>query len=172
MKADVFRRRVRGAAWLPVAALLAGCEPGAEGGFDRVAYRSEPQVPRAAFPDPPAVTPGTTVGATAARIMATNLPPGVTQAMVDQGQDQFGTVCSSCHGQGGVGSPAGPALNDAQWLNITGQYPEIITIINNGVPAPRQFPGVMPPRGGGSFDDQQVAAIAAYVYALSRQGGA
>jgi mono/diheme cytochrome c family protein len=31
---------------------------------------------------------------------------------------------------------------------------------------------MMPPKGGGSFDDQQVAAIAAYVYALSHQGGA
>lgn len=173
MKADVFRRRVRDAAWLPLAALLlAGCEPGAEGGFDRVAYREDPQVPRAAFPDPPAVTPGTTVGAAAVRIVATNLPQGVTQAQVDQGQDLYGTVCSACHGQNGVGSPAAPALNDAQWLNISGQYPEIITIINNGVAQPRQYPGIMPPKGGGSFDDQQVAAIAAYVYALSHQGGA
>jgi mono/diheme cytochrome c family protein len=173
VKADVFRRRVRGAACLlPAAALLAGCEPGAEGGFDRVAYRGEPEVPAVAHPDPPAVTPGTTVGATAARIVATNLPQGITQAMVDAGQDQFGTVCAACHGQGGVGSPAGPPLNDATWLNISGQYPEIITIINSGVANPRQYPGVMPPKGGGSFDDQQVAAIAAYVYALSHQGGA
>ena len=51
MKADVFRRRVRGAAWLlPAAALLAGCEPGAEGGFDRVAYRGEPEVPQRRAP--------------------------------------------------------------------------------------------------------------------------
>ncbi|MBW3570300.1 MAG: cytochrome c [Gemmatimonadetes bacterium] len=173
MKADVFRRRVRGAACLlPAAALLAGCEPGAEGGYARIAYRDDPEVPRAAHPDPPAVTPGTTVGAAAARIVATNLPQGVTQAMVDEGQDQFGTVCSACHGQGGTGSQAGPALNDGQWINITGQYPEIVAIINNGVADPKQFPGIMPPKGGGSFDDQQVAAIAAYVYALSHQGGA
>ena len=172
MKADVFRRRMRGAAWLLPVALLAGCEPGAEGGFDRVSWRTEPQTPGVAHPDPPAVTPGTSVGATAARIVATNLPAGITQAMVDAGQDNFGTVCASCHGQGGVGSPAAPALNDAQWLNITGQYPEIVTIINNGVAAPKQYPGIMPPKGGGSFDDQQVAAIAAYVYALSHQGGA
>jgi mono/diheme cytochrome c family protein len=173
VKADVFRRRVRGAAWLlPAAALLGGCKPGAEGGFDRVSYRDDPVVPQAAHPDPPAVTPGTTVGATAARIVATNLPQGITQAMVDAGQDQFGTVCASCHGQGGTGSPAAPPLNDAIWLNITGQYPEIVALINSGVPRPKQFPGMMPPRGGGSFDDQQVAAIAAYVYALSHQGGA
>jgi mono/diheme cytochrome c family protein len=172
VKADVFRRRVRGAAWLLPVALLAGCEPGAKGGFDRVSWRSEPQTPRVTHPDPPAVTPGTSVGATAARIVATNLPQGVTQAMVDAGQDNFGTVCASCHGQGGVGTPAAPPLNDAQWLNITGQYPEIVTLIHSGVPSPKQYPGMMPPKGGGSFDDQQVAAIAAYVYALSHQGGA
>lgn len=176
MKADVFRRRrSAAAAWLALpaaAALLAGCEPGAVGGYPKVVYRDETQVPQAAYPDPPAVTPGAAVGGTAARIVATNLPAGVTQAMVDQGQDQYGTVCAACHGQGGTGSAAAPALNDAQWLNISGQYPEIVTIINNGVATPKQYPGMMPPKGGGSFDDAQVRAIAAYVFALSHQGGA
>ncbi len=177
MKADVFRRRrPAGAAWLalPAAlALLAGCQPGdAKGGFQKVVYRNEAQVPRAAFPDPPPVTPGASAGGVAVRIVATNLPGGVTQAMVDEGQDLYGTVCAACHGQNGTGSAAAPALNDAAWLNISGQYPEIITIINNGVAAPKQFPGMMPPKGGGSFDDAQVRAIAAYVFALSHQGGA
>lgn len=176
MKADVFRRwRSARAAWLALpaaAALLAGCEPGAVGGYSKVVYRDDPQVPRAAYPDPPAVTPGSAVSGSAARIVATNLPQGVTQAMVDQGQDLYGTVCAACHGQGGTGSAAAPALNDNQWLNISGQYPEIVTIINNGVAAPKQYPGIMPPKGGGSFDDAQVRAISAYVYALSHQGGA
>lgn len=175
MKADVFRRRTARAAWLALpaaAALLAGCEPGAVGGYSKLVYRDDPRVPQAAYPDPPAVTPGSAVSGPAPRIVATNLPSGVTQAMVDEGQDLYGTVCAACHGQGGVGSAAAPQLNDATWLNISGQYPEIVTIINTGVAAPRQFPGVMPPRGGGSFDDAQVRAIAAYVFALSHQGGA
>jgi mono/diheme cytochrome c family protein len=175
VKADVFRRR-RSAAWLALpaaAALLAGCQPGdAEGGFHKVVYRDEAAVPRAAYPDPPAVTPGASVGGSQARIQARNLPQGVTQAMVDQGQDQFGTVCAACHGQGGTGSATAPALNDAQWLNISGQYPEIVAIINNGVATPKQYPAMMPPKGGGSFDDAQVRALAAYVFALSQQGGA
>jgi mono/diheme cytochrome c family protein len=171
VKADVLRR-VPGAAWLALAALLAGCEPGAVGGYQKIVYRDDPAVPRAAYPDPPAVTPGASAGGPVVRIQATNLPQGVTQAMVDEGQDKFGTVCSSCHGQGGTGSAAAPALNDNQWLNITGQYPEIVTIINNGVPAPRQFPAPMPAKGGGSFSDAEVRSIAAYVFALSRQGGA
>jgi mono/diheme cytochrome c family protein len=176
VKADVFRRLRSGAAWLAlpaVAALLAGCEPGdAKGGYSKVVYRDDAAVPRAAYPDPPPVTPGASVGGSQARIVATNLPQGITQAMVDEGQDQFGTVCAACHGQGGTGSAAGPALNDAQWLNISGQYPEIVTIINNGVATPKQYPAAMPPKGGGGFDDAQVRAIAAYVFALSRQGGA
>jgi mono/diheme cytochrome c family protein len=116
--------------------------------------------------------PGTSVGAAAAKVVLANPPAGVTQAMVDQGQQAFGTVCAACHGQNGTGSPAAPALNDRQWLNIGGQYPEIVTIINSGVPKPKQFPGMMPPKGGGTFDDAQVRSIAAYVYALSQQGGA
>ena len=173
MKADVLRRGV--AAWLAAplaAALLAGCEPGAVGGYPKIVYRDNPEVPRAAYPDPPAVTPGAAVGGTAARIVARNLPAGVTQAMVDEGQDLFGGVCAGCHGQAGAGSAAAPALSDAQWLNISGQYPEIVTIINSGVPQPKQFPGMMPPKGGGSFTDVQVRSIAAYVFALSHQGGA
>jgi mono/diheme cytochrome c family protein len=177
VKADVFRRRLAvGAAWLALpamAALLAGCEPGdARGGYSKIVYRDDPAVPRAAYPDPPPVTPGANVGGSQARIVATNLPQGVTQAMVDEGQDQYGTVCAACHGQGGTGSAAAPALNDAAWLHISGQYPEIVTIINNGVANPKQYGGIMPPKGGGSFDDAQVRAIAAYVYALSHQGGA
>ena len=176
MKADVLRcGRLPRAAWLiaPLSlALLAGCKPGAVGGFSKVVYRDEPEVPRAAYPDPPAITPGADVGGSAARIVARNLPAGVTQAMVDEGQDLFGGVCAGCHGQGGTGSAAAPALNDAQWLNITGQFPEIVTLVTNGVSAPKQFPGMMPPKGGGSFTDAQVRSLAAYVFALSHQGGA
>lgn len=169
MKADVNRRRVAAAA---AVVLLAGCEPGAEGGYERIVSHPAPGTIEYEHPDPPAVTPGTSVGAGAARVVATNLPQGVTQEMVDEGQQLFGTVCSSCHGQNGVGSPAGPSLNDSGWIQIGGQFEEIVAVINNGVPTPREFPGVMPARGGGSFDEAQVRAIAAYVYALSHQGGA
>jgi mono/diheme cytochrome c family protein len=90
--------------------------------------------------------------------------------MVDEGQDLFGTVCAACHGPNGTGTPAAPTLNDMQWINITGTYPEIETTILHGVPAPKEHPGSMPPRGGGSFNDTQVKALAAYVFALSHQG--
>ncbi len=169
MKADVNRRRLMAAA---AVALLAGCEPGAEGGYNRIVSHPPPSPPRYEHPDPPPVTPGSSVGAPAARVIAASLPAGITQEMVDEGQRQYGTVCASCHGQNGVGSPAGPQLDDGQWIHIAGEYEQIVAIINSGVASPRQFPGIMPPRGGGGFDDAQVRAIAAYVYALSHQEGA
>jgi hypothetical protein len=35
---------------------------------------------------------------------------------------------------------------------------------------PREYPGAMPPLGGGNFDDDQLRAISAYVYAISQAG--
>ena len=168
-------RAFTGRSRLPLAALLlaaavAGCRPGGDYGFDRVTYRETPEVPQPTNPDPPPVPVGGLAGATQARLVARNLPAGVTQAMVDEGQTQFGTVCVGCHGPAGTGTPAAPALNDASWINVSGAYPEIVTVINTGVPNPRQHTGAMPPKGGGSFTDDQVRALAAYVFALSRQG--
>jgi mono/diheme cytochrome c family protein len=148
----------------------AACHPGGDYGYDRVSHRTEPDVPEATNPDAPPVPPGGLAGATQARLVARNLPAGVTQAMVDQGQDLFGTTCSACHGAAGAGTTTAPALSDARWINITGAYPEIVTIITTGVPQPKEHPAPMPPKGGGAFDDAQVRALAAYVYALSHQG--
>jgi len=168
-------RAFTGLSRLPLAALVlaaaaAGCHPGGDYGYDRVSYREEPAVPQATNPDPPPVPVGGLASAAQAKLVAKNLPQGVTQAMVDEGQNLFGTVCAACHGPAGAGTPVCPTLNDANWINITGTYPEIVTTITNGVPQPRQHPGAMPPKGGGSFDDAQVKALAAYVFALSHQG--
>jgi hypothetical protein len=66
--------------------------------------------------------------------------------------------------------PAGPALNDTNWINIDGSFASIVAVIQNGVMQPVQYPGAMPPGGGGNFDAQQLEALAAYVFALSQQG--
>jgi mono/diheme cytochrome c family protein len=155
---------------LALAAAAAGCHPGGDYGYDRVSHRTDPAVPEATNPDAPPVPPGGLAGAAQAKLVARNLPAGVTQTMVDEGQQLFGTVCAGCHGPAGAGTPAAPVLSDDRWINVTGAYPEIVTIITNGVPQPKEHPGPMPPRGGGNFDDAQVRALAAYVYALSHQG--
>lgn len=99
--------------------------------------------------------------------MLGQLPPGVTAEMVSQGRQLYGTVCVACHGADGAGTPLGPAMNDQQWIHITGEFEEIVNITRTGVPTPQQYPAPMPPMGGGSFSDEQVRSIAAYVYSLS-----
>jgi mono/diheme cytochrome c family protein len=161
--------RARAALLAVLAMAAAGCRPGGDYGYNRVSYREEPAVPQATNPDPPPVPAGGLAGAAQARLAAKNLPAGVTQAMVDQGQDLFGTVCAGCHGPAGAGTPTCPTLSDTRWINIAGTYPEIVSTITTGVPHPKEHPSPMPPKGGGNFDDTQVRALAAYVFALSHQ---
>jgi mono/diheme cytochrome c family protein len=97
------------------------------------------------------------------------VPAGATAADVTEGQKIFSATgnCFTCHGADGSGSPLAPALNDAQWLHITGDFPSIQQIVNNGVPTPKQFPAAMPAKGGAPLTEQQVKQVAAYVYSLS-----
>jgi mono/diheme cytochrome c family protein len=171
---DVSLNRTRAARVLRLfpLAVLAACAPDQSGsGYDTVTSRGgPPELPAPTHPAPPPVAPGTSLGGAAQKVTLASMPAGVTQDMIDKGQTSFGTVCAACHGSGGVGTPAAPPLNDGEWLNITGAYPEIVTLVNNGVPQPKKFAGMMPPKGGGQFTDEQVREIAAYVYALSHQG--
>ena len=79
-----------------------------------------------------------------------------------------GGTCFTCHGQGGTGGTLGPNLSDAEWLHGDGSYESIAATVTNGVATPKQFPGVMPPKGGAPLTPDQVRAIAAYVYSLGR----
>lgn len=96
-------------------------------------------------------------------------PAGATAADVTAGQTIFTSTgnCFTCHGQGGAGSALAPALNDNQWLNISGDFASLQQVINNGVPNPKQFPAAMPAKGGAALTEQQVKQVAAYVYSLS-----
>lgn len=150
-------------------AVLGACDFVPNDGFDKVANRTRDPIARAAAPPPP---PYVAIAGAAAAVpqLAAGAPAGVTQEMVEQGAQHFGTVCAACHGAGGVGTAAGPALNDAAWLNIAGDFEQIVGIINTGVPQPVEHPAAMPPRGGGSFTDEQVRQLGAYVFALSHAG--
>jgi mono/diheme cytochrome c family protein len=108
--------------------------------------------------------------AAAAPQAAVELPPGVTQEMVAEGQQLYGSSgnCFTCHGQGGTGTPLAPALNEASWIHIDGSFEAIAQIIAEGVPTPEQFPAPMPARGGAPLTDEQVRLITAYVYSISR----
>lgn len=109
--------------------------------------------------------PQSTVGANV------QLPEGVTQDMVAQGEQIFNQqICMSCHGANGTGSVLGPALNDQEWLNVDGSYDEIMNVVRTGVPEPVEFQAPMPPMGGIQLSDEQIQQVAAYVYALSHGG--
>lgn len=101
---------------------------------------------------------------------ASILPEGVTVAMAREGQDIFhgAGVCVTCHLRQGVGGPLAPDLTDDVWLNIDGEYESMVNIIMTGVPTPQEHPGQMLARAGTSITDDQVRAVAAYVYTLSR----
>src|SRR5690606_18612418 len=98
------------------------------------------------------------------------LPPGVTPEMVAQGQQIYSSngLCFTCHGPDATGIPnLGPSFRDNEWLNIDGSYDAIVQVIQTGVPQPKEAASPMPPMGGAQLTDEQVRAVAAYVYSLS-----
>ena len=101
-----------------------------------------------------------------------NLPDGVTAAMVAEGEAIFSGagICFTCHLAGGTGGPLAPNLTDDVWLNIDGSYESIVSNIMTGVPEPKEHPGLMLPKGGTNITDEQVGAVAAYVWTLSNGG--
>jgi mono/diheme cytochrome c family protein len=120
---------------------------------------------------PPAEDHATEAAAPAAAEAAQdmNLPDGVTAAMVTEGEAIFtgAGICFTCHMQGGVGGPLAPNLTDEVWLNVDGSYESIIRNVTDGVPEPKEHPGIMLPKGGTNITDAQVAAVSAYVWTLS-----
>jgi mono/diheme cytochrome c family protein len=80
-----------------------------------------------------------------------------------------GGTCTACHGQDAKGTAVAPDLTDNQWINGDGSYQFIVNTVTNGVPKPKQHPAPMPPKGGAQLSDDQVKAVAAYVYSLSHK---
>lgn len=100
------------------------------------------------------------------------LPSGVTPAMVEEGEEIFNGagICLTCHGEEGAGTPIGPALADGEWIHIDGSYGSIVELVKEGVEVPVEYPTPMLPRGGSQISDEQVEAVSAYVWLLSRGG--
>jgi mono/diheme cytochrome c family protein len=80
-----------------------------------------------------------------------------------------GGTCTACHGQDAKGTAVAPNLTDSQWLNGDGSYEFIVQTVTTGVPKPKEHPAPMPPKGGAQLTDDQVKAVAAYVYSLSHK---
>ncbi|MFW6193020.1 MAG: c-type cytochrome, partial [Gemmatimonadota bacterium] len=82
-------------------------------------------------------------------------------------------ACVTCHGQGGEGiAGLGPDLTDETWLHVDGSLASLQERIRTGVPAAISRVGVpMPPRGGVRLTNDQLRAVAVYVWTLSRRDG-
>lgn len=103
------------------------------------------------------------------------VPAGATKQDVALGDRIFhGEVasgtCGGCHGSDGKGTSVGPDLADGKWIWGDGSLKSITEIVTNGVAKPKNYTGVMPPKGGAPLTSKDVAAVAAYIWAISRGG--
>ena len=99
-----------------------------------------------------------------------SLPEGVTPEVVAEGRALFHgvAVCAACHGQDGQGVDGlGPDLGDTTWVHSDGSLETIVEQIRTGVPSDQSTSGIaMPPMGGARLSDEQLRAVAAYVWSL------
>ena len=93
--------------------------------------------------------------------------------MIDQGKAIFNGqgICMACHGADAKGMPnLGANLTDAEWNQGEGSYEEIVALIQAGVASDKSESGtMMPPKGGSQINDEQLRAVAAYVWSLSNK---
>lgn len=101
-------------------------------------------------------------------------PPGATPQMVALGDSIFrgqaaGGTCFTCHGMDAKGTALAPPLVRHKWLTGDGSYAFIQERITKGMPTPTPpYIAAMPPMGGAQLTPDQIKAVAAYVYSISR----
>lgn len=104
-----------------------------------------------------------------------NVPDSITPERVLEGSNLFnGGSCAACHAVAGRGvGVRAPDLSDIEWLHSEGDFDGIFRTIFWGVSedemkavTPRPFE--MHPRGGMNVDREQMMALAAYVWTVSR----
>ena len=96
--------------------------------------------------------------------------------MISEGDSLFHKAsCVRCHGADASGAQNGPSLKGPTFLHVNGTYEDYVRIITSGVPADsikdKSHRFAMRPKGGGQvpLTDDQVKAVAAYVYSLSHK---
>ena len=121
-----------------------------------------------------APSPGTGGGAAA----KSGMPAGVTTAMIAEGDSLFhSSGCVRCHGADAKGAQNGPDLTVSTNMHVNGTYEDFVRLITSGVPRDsildKSHRFAMQPRGGNQnpLTDEQVRAVAAYVYSLSHKQG-
>jgi mono/diheme cytochrome c family protein len=90
------------------------------------------------------------------------LPPAAEEP-ASPGGALYRRACVMCHGERGAGTAIGPALNDRRR-----ELAEVVHAVEAGAPAAAEHHTPMPPRGDGTFTDQDVRSVAEYVRSLAR----
>jgi glucose/arabinose dehydrogenase/mono/diheme cytochrome c family protein len=103
------------------------------------------------------------------------VPPGAIKEQVALGDRIFhgevgGATCGGCHGSDAKGTPVGPDLTSGKWLWGDGSLQAIAQTITAGVPESKGHSGAMPPMGGVQLSQNDITALAAYVWAVAHQG--
>jgi mono/diheme cytochrome c family protein len=77
--------------------------------------------------------------------------------------------CWTCHGKDATGTQLAPDLKDTTWIHFDGQptLEQVEKLIKDGVAQPKSHPAPMPPMGGASLSDEEIAQVAQYVLSLS-----
>ncbi len=77
----------------------------------------------------------------------------------------------ACHGTDAKGIPnLGADLTDQEWIHSDGSFEGILKSIIDGVTSDKSTTStVMPPKGGSRISPEQLKAVAAYVWSISRK---
>jgi mono/diheme cytochrome c family protein len=142
----------------------------------RVVYQGDASGAAAALASVRAPEPGAGPGDARRPVESLPLAPGATREQLALGDRIFhgeasGGTCAGCHASDARGSLLGPDLTSGHWLWGDGTLPAIVQTITQGVAAPKQAIGAMPPRGGAPLSSADVDAVAAYVWALGHGNG-
>src|SRR5690348_6643494 len=111
------------------------------------------------------------VGATTPSVAQGQAPSGPTKELAQKGDSIFHGpgLCYACHGANAQGV-VGPNLTDSEWIHGDGSYDFIVATVTSGIPKEKAKGGIpMPAKGGSSISDDDVKAVAAYVYSLSHK---
>ncbi len=100
-------------------------------------------------------------------------PVEVTDSAVARGAEIYHGVggCFGCHGIEAAGTGNGPALRQGVWLHGADSYAAITRRVLHGIPRDMTLRDqAMPMRGVSELTDEQVRAVAAYVWWISHPG--
>lgn len=100
------------------------------------------------------------------------LPSHVSETAIAAGRDLFhgNAGCSTCHGEGGAGTPDGPGLVSGRWRLGNGSYDWLIHMTQHaGWGARGRGDDPRPMRGPTGLDAAEVSHVVAYVWSISRE---